>query len=169
MSIKYETAVFLIYIFIGFIISFVFDIFRAIRKARGESKKTVYIDDILFFLISGLVIIIANIFYTREMIRPHLIISIFLGIVMYVTAFGNSIMLFIFRSLVKIVGFAAFLIFPLELHILIFKKSYIFLKKNIKKCCKMLNNMLTYIYNLLKLKLGLKKLFKIRGETNESR
>lgn len=168
MNIKYEIIVFLIYIFIGFIISFIFDIFRAIRKSGGKNKKTVYIDDILFFLISGLVIIIANIFYTKEMIRLHLIISIFLGIMIYITAFGNSIMLFIFSSLVKILDFLKFLILPLKFQIELIKKICIFLKKFIKKCCIMFKNMLTCIYNLFKVKILPIKFSKNKGETNES-
>lgn len=168
MNIRYEIIVFLIYIFIGFIISFIFDIFRAIRKSGGKNKKTVYIDDILFFLISGLIIIIVNIFYTREMIRIHLVISIFLGILIYITAFGNSIMLFVFSSLVKILDFFTFLILPLKFQTELIKKICVFLKKIIEKCCIMFKNMLTCIYNLFKFKFLPIKFSKNKGETNES-
>ncbi len=160
MDIRYETTVFLMYIFIGLIISFVFDIFRAMRKAKGKIKKTVYIDDILFFLISGTIIIIANIFYTKEMIRLHLIIAILLGILMYIYSFENSIMQFIFKSLTTIAKFIVFIILPIKLQIKVFGEVYNFLHKFIKKCCKMLNDMLVYFYNLLKVKINMKKLFK---------
>lgn len=168
MNIKYEIMFFLIYIFIGFVISFIFDIFRATRKARGKIKKMIYIDDILFFLICSIIIILANVFYTREMIRVHLIISIFLGIAIYIAAFGNSIMNYIFESLTLLAKFWRFIILPIEFQKSIFKKSYIFFEKFVKKCCNILNDMLIFIRRSLKLKTYLKKLFKNKGETNEN-
>ena len=50
---------FFVFIILGLIISFIFDIFRILRKKFKTNNFITYIEDILFWLISGFLIITA--------------------------------------------------------------------------------------------------------------
>lgn len=118
---------FFVFIILGLIISFIFDIFRILRKKFKTNNFITYIEDILFWLISGFLIITAIFKFNDGELRAYLFIGILLGIVIYnmlFTKLVNSILLKILTP-VKIL---------LDFFTSLFKKICVFITNCLKNC-----------------------------------
>ncbi len=119
---------FCIFIVLGIIISFIFDIFRILRKKFKTNNFFTYIEDISFWLISGSLIISAIFKFNEGELRAYLFIGILIGIIMYIllfTKFINNIFLKLLTPVKKI----------LDLFLALFKKIWC-LKNNFHQKCK---------------------------------
>lgn len=74
---------FLIFILIGIIIGILFDIFRILRKAFKTSDFMTYIQDILFWIISGIILIYSIFVFNNGELRAYIFLSLFIGIITY--------------------------------------------------------------------------------------
>ena len=120
-----------IFFLTGICIGLLFDFFRIQRKVLRTCDFITYIQDILFWIISGLIIIFVIMKYTNGEIRIYMVFGIILGILIYFLIISKYIMkisVCILSFLLNIIGK---LLFPL-------KKIY----KIIKKDWKNKNNML---------------------------
>lgn len=118
---------FFVFIILGLIISFIFDIFRILRKKFKTNNFITYIEDILFWLISGFLIITAIFKFNDGELRAYLFIGILLGMVIYIMLFTklvNSILLKILTP-VKIL---------LDFFTSLFKKICVFITNCLKNC-----------------------------------
>lgn len=146
MYVTSQLVDFIEFILIGNIIGTVFDFFRAYRKIRKVSSSIVVIQDIIYFLIVTIIITLSIIKMLDSQIRLYIFIAIILGCSTYFCLFSKIVLkgyvLFInmFREIVK----TFFL--PILLDIQIFRKIGRFLKKIMKKCCKMFSFVLFFIY-----------------------
>lgn len=119
---------FCIFIVLGTIISFIFDIFRILRKKFKTNNFFTYIEDISFWLISGSLIISAIFKFNEGELRAYLFIGILIGIIIYIllfTKFINNIFLKLLTPIKKI----------LDLFLGLFKKIWC-LKNNFHQKCK---------------------------------
>ncbi len=119
---------FCIFIVLGIIISFIFDVFRILRKKFKTNNFFTYIEDISFWLISGSLIILAIFKFNEGELRFYIFIGILIGIVIYImlfTKFINSILLKILTPIKKI----------LDIFLSLFKKIW-YLKNNFHQKCK---------------------------------
>ena len=154
MTLSEETTVFLIFVVMGMLFSVIFDMFRAIRKVKKPKSKTIYFQDIIYFLIVGCVLLWVIINYMNTELRIYLILAIFLGIIIYISTVGNPVM----NLIVKLIGvsksIAQFLILPLTVYTTLFEKQIIILKKYVINCCKKISNMinLNHVKNKFKIK-----------------
>lgn len=146
MELKEETITFFIFILLGIIVGIIFDFFRAIRKVKSCKEKYVYLQDILFFLITGVILSIAVINILAEEIRLYLFVSLFLGIVIYI----STISIFVMKIFVKIIKISdeifKFVFLPLTAYKDIFMTIFDFLSKNCKKYCNKFHNVISYFY-----------------------
>ncbi len=79
-----EFSIFLAFILIGLIISFLFDFFRILRRVYKTPDSITIIEDIAFWIISG-IILLSGIFILNEgKIRAFLFIGLFTGILLYI-------------------------------------------------------------------------------------
>ncbi len=79
-----EFTIFLAFILIGLIISFLFDFFRILRRVYKTPDFVTLIEDIAFWIISG-IILLSGIFILNEgKIRAFLFIGLFTGILLYI-------------------------------------------------------------------------------------
>ena len=141
MTLCEETTVFLLFVFLGMLFSVIFDVFRAIRKIKHLKNRTICIQDIIYFLIIGVILLVIIINYMNTELRAYLILAIVLGIVIYISTVGNIIMNLIVK-LIKVNGkIIEFLILPLTLYSGIFDKQTVILKKYGIKCCKKIKYM----------------------------
>ena len=108
---------FFIFIILGIIISFIFDIFRILRKKFKTSNFITYIEDILFWVISGFLIILAIFKFNDGELRAYLFIGIFLKLV-------NNIFLKILTPVKLLLDF----ILSLS------KKIFVFITNCLKNC-----------------------------------
>ena len=141
MTLSQETIVFLIFVVLGMLFSVIFDVFRAIRKVKKLKNKTIYFQDIIYFLIIGAILVGVIIKFMDTELRVYLILAIILGIIIYISTVGNMVMNIIIK-LIKISGqIVEFLIIPLRLYECIFEKQIIIFKKYVIKCCKKIRDM----------------------------
>lgn len=166
MELKSETINFLTFIILGVIIGSIFDVFRALRKIKKYNNSIVYMQDVIFFIISGTIISFALIFKLESSLRIYLFLAIFLGIVLYIVLLSKyvlKIFVLFFNVLDKIIYFITI---PLKIYKEIFTIIYIKLSVLIKKCCNKFLHMIFYFkreinktfFNIFKFK---------RGKTNE--
>lgn len=136
-----QANLFLIFSLEGVIIGLIFDIFRILRKSFKTNDIITYIEDVLFWIITGILILYSIFIFNYGEIRFFMFVGIFLGAMLYmllvskyvikvsvsVINFFKKIIIFIFR-IVK---------FPLEFIYktlkTIFKKPILFCIINIKK------------------------------------
>jgi len=141
MTLSEETTVFLVFVVMGMLFSVVFDLFRAVRKVRKLKNRTIYIQDIMYFLIIGTILLWLIITYMNTELRLYLIFAIILGVVIYISTVGNMVV----NVLVKLMKFSkeiiCFLVLPLTIYMALFEKQIGILKKYVIKCCKKIKYM----------------------------
>ena len=115
----------------GMCMGILFDFFRIQRRVFKTYDFVTYVQDILFWIISGIILIFVTMKYTDGELRSYMIIGIILGIMLYLKLISkyfikiNTTILSFFIKLIKI---------PFKP----FKKIYEIIKKSWKKR----NNML---------------------------
>ena len=74
---------FLIFIINGIIIGLLFDFFRILRKSFKTKDTITYIEDILFWILTGVVILYSIFTFNNGEIRLFMFLAIILGIILY--------------------------------------------------------------------------------------
>lgn len=120
-----------IFFLTGICIGLLFDFFRIQRKVLKTCDFITYIQDILFWIVSGLIIIFVIMKYTNGEIRIYMALCIILGILIYFLIISKYIMKIFVCILSFLLNIIGKLLFPI-------KKIY----KIIKKSWKNKNNML---------------------------
>lgn len=129
-----QAYLFLIFTFTGMAIGILFDIFRALRKNFNTSDILISIQDILFWIITGFMILY-NIWYFNDgEIRIFMFLGIILGVLIYILTLSSII----FQLLYKILTIAkSILIKPIQAIIKLFNGVFEgflkILQKNLKK------------------------------------
>lgn len=142
MTLSGETTVFLVFVAMGMLFSIIFDIFRAIRKVKKVTNKVICVQDIIYFLIIGTILLLLIVTYMNTELRVYLVLAIFLGVIIYISTVGNMVM----NGIVKLLKFGnkiiEFLLLPIALFINVFDKQIVILKKYVIKCCKKIKYMI---------------------------
>lgn len=81
--------VFIAFILNGFLIGIIFDVFRVLRLSFKTPDIVTYLEDILFGVISGLLILFSIMKFNNGALRMYLFIGIILGISFYILIFSN--------------------------------------------------------------------------------
>lgn len=74
---------FFIFMIVGIIISVLFDLFRILRKAIKTSDMVTYIQDILFWILAGIIILYSIFTFNNGALRLYIFIGMFIGILIY--------------------------------------------------------------------------------------
>lgn len=118
-----QAYLFAIFILNGFLIGILFDIFRILRKSFKTKDFITYIEDILFWIITGFIILYSIFEFNNGELRGFIFIGIFIGICIYLLLFSKLFMqvnLYIINTLKKIVYFV--IIVPIKAIYKIIKK-----------------------------------------------
>lgn len=127
----------LIFILTGLVIGILFDIFRILRKSFKTTDFITYLEDIIFWILTGCIMLFSIFIFNNGEIRSYVFIGIAIGIISY--------MLIISRFFVKIsVSIIKFIKKILSYPIKLIKN--IFSKIILKPTLKILKN----IHNLTK-------------------
>ena len=165
MTLSQETTVFLIFVVMGMLFSIIFDVFRAIRKFRKLKNRTIYIQDVIYFLIIGLILLGVIINYMNTELRVYLILAIILGVVIYISTVGNMVMNCILK-LIKLSGkIIEFIFLPATLYTKLFEKQIVILKKYVIKCCKKIKDMINLNHIKAKFKISRTKEDCVNGKS----
>ena len=152
--VKNQAYLFLVFTINGILIGLLFDIFRILRKSFKTSDMITYIHDILFWILTGLILLYSIFTFSDGEIRFYMFIGIFIGCLIYMMMFSKyfiKINVKIITIIKKIIGIAlSIIIFPINILFKFMKKIFFkpinFITINIKKsksnCQKKLKNIL---------------------------
>lgn len=129
-----QAYLFLIFVVNGLIIGLLFDFFRILRLSFKTKDFITYIEDIIFWIMTGIIILYSIFAFNNGEIRFFMFLGIALGVVLYITLFSSyiiSISVHIITFLKKI------FIIPFSYVFKILKKIFIrpisFITINIRK------------------------------------
>lgn len=91
----------LLFILIGILIGLIFDFFRILRKSFKTNVIMTTIQDILFWLITGFILLFSIFILNDGEIRLYMFFSLFFGIYLYLVTFSKIII----KYLVNIICF----------------------------------------------------------------
>lgn len=132
-----QAFIFFIFILTGFLIGILFDIFRVLRRSFNTSDIITYIEDILFWIITGLIILYVSFTFNNGQIRGYTLLGLMLGGILYLLIFSNifiKVMVTILNYIKKVVGFIInIVITPIKFVIKIFRKPIRFIFINLSK------------------------------------
>ena len=86
-----QTNLFLIFIVNGIIIGLLFDFFRILRKTFKTSDIITYIEDIIFWILTGFIILYSTFTFNNGEIRLFLFLGIILGVILYILFISSYI------------------------------------------------------------------------------
>ena len=89
-----QAYLFLIFVINGLIIGFLFDIFRILRISFKTKDFVTYIEDILFWIITGVIVLYSVFVFNNGEIRFFIFLGIIIGIILYMTIFSTYIIKF---------------------------------------------------------------------------
>ena len=97
-----QAYLFLVFSLTGVIISILFDFFRILRKTIKTPNIITYIEDIIFWILTGL-LILYNIWYFNDgEIRIYMFLGIILGVLIYMSILSKMVIL-IFSKILQII------------------------------------------------------------------
>ncbi len=96
-----QLYIFFIYIVSGVIVSMIFDIFRVLRKSIKTPNWITYIEDTIFWIIVGFILIWEIFTISYGELRAYIFIGLILGIVIYLITISK----YFIKINVKIINF----------------------------------------------------------------
>lgn len=140
-----QTYLFIVFTIVGIIIGILFDIFRILRKSFKTKDIVTYIEDIIFWVLTGIIILFSMYKFSNGELRFFMIIGIIMGTLMYMITFSRyviKISVFIIKIIKTIIVYPVkvvekilkkIIIRPIFIICINFKKNFInFVKKNKK-------------------------------------
>ena len=117
-----QLTIFIYFIFTGMILGIIFDIFRILRKSFKTSDFVTNIEDIIFGIATGIILLISIFLFNNGELRAFIFIGIFLGTIIYMLIISK----YFIRINVAIINFTKKIIICLT-------KPFIILIKFIKR------------------------------------
>ena len=115
-----QAYLFCIFIINGIIIGILFDFFRILRKTFKTSDLITYIEDSMFWILTGIIILYSIFVFNNGEIRFFIFLGIILGVFLYMLLFSS----YIIKINVKIINFIKKLFFkPVSFVIINITKS----------------------------------------------
>ena len=121
-----QLQLFFIFLVNGFLIGLLFDFFRILRKAIKTADFITYVEDALFWILTGVIILYSIFIYNNGEIRLFMFFAIILGILIYLT-FISKIILSMSLNIINVIKKIFSTVFT------ILKIPFHFLMKIIKK------------------------------------
>ena len=84
-----QLELFLIFITNGIIIGILFDIFRVLRKTFKTNDIVTYLEDILFWILTGIIVLYSIFTFNNGEIRLFMFLAIFIGSIIYLFLFSS--------------------------------------------------------------------------------
>lgn len=125
-----QANLFLIFVINGVLIGLLFDTFRILRKSFKTSDIITTIEDILFWIITGIIILYSIFIFNNGEIRFFMFIGIFLGATLYMLLLSNYI---IKASVVVITITKRIVFFIFKIIIYPIQSTYKIIKNILKK------------------------------------
>ena len=123
-----QAVLFLIFSLNGVIIGLIFDFFRILRKSFKTSNLMTSIQDIIFWIITGISIIFFMYNFSDGTIRFYMFLSLLFGFIIYILAISQyiiKIFVYIIKTVKTILNsIIKFITYPLKKIITFFKNRH---------------------------------------------
>ena len=133
-----QLYIFSIFILSGFLIGILFDVFRIFRKSFNTIDLVTYIEDFVFWIVSGLILLYCIFKFNNGELRLYIFIGVSSGFGIYMLLFSRlfiKISIYIINIIKKIINYI--IIIPTKFLFSILKKvifkPFLFVFINIKK------------------------------------
>lgn len=144
-----QAYLFLIFTLNGFVIGLLFDFFRILRRSFKTNDIITYIEDIIFWIISGFIVLYSIFIFNNGEIRLFMFLAIAIGIILYILLLSNYIIkinVYIIDKIKKIVLFILkIILIPIKFIFKILRKMFFkpinFICINFKKLFKNLKEL----------------------------
>ena len=132
-----QAYLFLAFSLTGVIIGILFDFFRILRRTIKTSNFITYIEDILFWILTGFLILYNIWYFNNGEIRIYIFLGIILGVLIYMLTL-SSILIKIFSKILRTL--INILELPFKTIISLFRKIITAIEKFFTKITKKLTN-----------------------------
>ena len=99
--IENQAYLFGIFIINGILIGLLFDFFRILRKSFKTNDFITYIEDVLFWILTGIILIYSIFVFNNGEIRLFMFLAVILGIIIYILSISS----YIIKINVKIINY----------------------------------------------------------------
>lgn len=89
-----QAYLFIMFVINGLLIGILFDVFRILRKSFKTTDFITYIEDIIFWILTGILILYFIFIYNNGEIRFYIFLGIAIGILLYVLTISTYIVKF---------------------------------------------------------------------------
>lgn len=135
-----QAYLFLVFSLTGIFIGCLFDIFRVLRKVFKTSDFITYIEDFLFWILTGIIILYTIWYFNDGEIRLYLLLGLAMGIIIYILTISSIFFRILFNIINKIKEILSSIITPfLSFFSKIFNKILKIFINLVKKIKKMIN------------------------------
>lgn len=86
-----QAYLFLVFTLTGVLIGILFDFFRILRRSIKTSNIITYIEDILFWILTGVLILYNMWYFNNGEIRIYMFLGIIIGVLVYITTLSNIV------------------------------------------------------------------------------
>ena len=97
-----QAYLFLVFSLTGVAIGILFDFFRILRRTIKTSNIITYIEDILFWILTGLLILYNIWYFNNGEIRIYMFLGIIMGVLIYMSTLSN-ILIKIFSKVLQVI------------------------------------------------------------------
>lgn len=111
-----QAYLFMVFSIVGVLIGVLFDIFRIIRKTIKTNDIITYLEDILFWVLTGIIIIYAMYKFCDGELRFFMMMGIILGTCLYIVTISHyfiKISVYIINIIKKIIIYLIIIIFKI--------------------------------------------------------
>ena len=103
MMVTNQAYLFFIFIINGILIGLLFDFFRISRKVFKTNDVMTYIEDVLFWILTGILILYNIWYFNNGEIRVYMFLGIILGVLIYMSTLSNIVVKLFTRILGTII------------------------------------------------------------------
>ena len=128
-----QAYLFLVFSLTGVAIGILFDFFRILRRSFKTMNIITYIEDVLFWVLTGILILYNIWYFNNGEIRIFLFLGIILGTLIYMLTLSN-IIITIFTKILRLI--LTVLKVPINTVIVIFRKIFTIISEIIIKVVK---------------------------------
>lgn len=86
-----QAYLFAVFVINGFLIGLLFDVFRILRKTFKTNDLATYIEDILFWVITGIMTLAFIFYFNNGEIRFYVFLGIILGVLIYILTISKYV------------------------------------------------------------------------------
>ena len=98
-----QAYLFLVFSLTGVTIGVLFDFFRILRRAIKTANIITYIEDVLFWILTGILILYNIWYFNNGEIRVYMFLGIILGVLIYMSTLSNIVVKLFTRILGTII------------------------------------------------------------------